>query len=32
MSRMPGKPATDYRDLSDVEGEYLKSEVVRILE
>ncbi|RMZ40014.1 hypothetical protein CA14_000817 [Aspergillus flavus] len=32
MSRMPGKPATDYPDLSDVEGEGLKRKVLQILE
>ncbi|KAB8279288.1 hypothetical protein BDV30DRAFT_233159 [Aspergillus minisclerotigenes] len=32
MPRMPGKPATDYPDLSDVEGEGLKRKVLQILE
>ncbi|KAE8311677.1 hypothetical protein BDV41DRAFT_589430 [Aspergillus transmontanensis] len=32
MSRMPGKPATDYPDLSDVEGEGLKRKVLQILQ
>ncbi|KAE8326479.1 hypothetical protein BDV39DRAFT_205889 [Aspergillus sergii] len=32
MSKMLGKPATDYPDLSDVEGECTKHKVVQILE
>ncbi|KAE8383749.1 hypothetical protein BDV26DRAFT_287170 [Aspergillus bertholletiae] len=32
MSKMPGKPATDYLDLSDMEGECLRGKVAHILE
>lgn len=32
MSRMPGRPATEYSDLSDTEGIYIKRELMQILE
>ncbi|KAB8257807.1 hypothetical protein BDV32DRAFT_151945 [Aspergillus pseudonomiae] len=32
MSKMPGKPATEYEDLSNTERAYLKSKVIHILE
>ncbi|OGM39250.1 hypothetical protein ABOM_012067 [Aspergillus bombycis] len=32
MSKIPGKPATEYGDLNGTEGPYLKSKVTQILE
>lgn len=32
MSRMPGKPVTEYFDLSDFEGLHIKRELIEILE